>query len=173
MTQNYISWVFFRFVSTLFFWAILIHFTSVSMVGFPSNSPWSGRFFGSGDWWLSARTVSVETWFHSPEGFVRFNWLMDRKVTGFTSCRLVWSGGVGGMRLAGADAAAAGRHVGGCEPTGISHHRWQREWAALQTAGRRLPSIWLHRCSSSLPGKPDKKQEGHEWKGETSVHWPS
>lgn len=67
----------------------------------------------------------VETWFQSPEGFVRFNWLMDRKVTGFTSCRLVWSGGVGGMRLAAADAAAAGRHVGGCEPSGISHHRWQ------------------------------------------------
>lgn len=61
-------------------------------------------------------------------------------MTGFTSCRLVWSGGVGGMRLAGADAAAAaaGRHVGGCEPTGISHHRWQPVFPPLEQPAVRV-----------------------------------
>lgn len=82
--------------------------------------------------------------------------LMDGNVSGFTSCDLISSVqrlgelvGVAGIWLAGRAAAVGGRrHVGGCEPTGISHHRWQGVFplerskhfgAAVQATGSLLP----------------------------------
>lgn len=103
-------------------------------------------------------------------------------MTGFTSCRLVWSGGVGGMRLAGADAAAAGRHVGGCEPSGISHHRWQPVFPPSEQPAARVSGAPNRRTAASKDLAPWKQQQsvgelhkkqGHKQKGNLSAGRPS